>query len=99
MFDDRSDAGRKLAEQLERYRDSDAIVLAIPCGGAEVGFQVATALDLEFDLIITRKLPMPNNPESGIGAVAEDGSSIMAPETRGLFDEETIVIEIMRQRR
>lgn len=41
MFEDRKDAGEKLARALKRYKDRDVIVLAIPRGGVEVGYQVA----------------------------------------------------------
>ncbi|TGC09510.1 phosphoribosyltransferase [Methanolobus halotolerans] len=74
MFDDRRDAGIKLAESLDKYRESKALVLAIPRGGVEVGCQVAAYLDADFSLLITRKLPFPDNPEAGFGAIAEDGS-------------------------
>ncbi len=74
MFDDRKDAGRKLARALERFRNSDALVLAIPRGGVEVGYEVARHLGSDFSLLIARKLPFPDNPESGFGAIAEDGS-------------------------
>ncbi len=74
MFEDRKDAGKKLARALERYRNSDALVLAIPRGGVEVGYEVARHLGTDFSLLISRKLPFPDNPESGFGAIAEDGS-------------------------
>lgn len=74
MFDDRKNAGERLAEALEAYKDRDALVLAIPKGGIEVGYQVAKALNADFSIIITRKLPYPHNPEAGFGAIAEDGS-------------------------
>ena len=74
MFDDRKDAGQKLGEHLSRYRGSDALVLAIPRGGVEVGYYVAEQLELPFSIVVVRKLPFPYNPEAGFGAVAEDGS-------------------------
>jgi len=74
MFEDRKDAGRKLAAALEQYKNSDMLVLAIPKGGVEIGYQVASHLDADFSLLISRKLPYPDNPESGFGAIAEDGS-------------------------
>jgi predicted phosphoribosyltransferase len=77
MFEDRSDAGRDLAKQLAPYKDEDPLVLTIPRGGVEVGDQVARALDADFSLLITRKLPFPRNPESGFGAIAEDGSTFL----------------------
>jgi len=74
MFEDRKDAGRKLATALEQYKNNNVLVLAIPKGGIEIGYQVASHLDADFSLLISRKLPYPKNPESGFGAIAEDGS-------------------------
>ena len=75
MFIDRKDAGIKLAKALDRYKDKDVLVLAIPRGGVEVAYEVAKYLDAEFSLLISRKLPIPYNPEAGFGAIAEDGST------------------------
>ena len=80
MFQNRQDAGRQLAEALEKYRGGDLLVLAIPRGGAEVGYEVASYLDADFSIVISRKLALPDNPEAGFGAVAEDGSTFMFPE-------------------
>ncbi|KYJ87299.1 phosphoribosyltransferase [Sulfurovum riftiae] len=74
MFKDRKDAGRKLAAALHKYKNTDALVLAIPRGGVELGCEIALALHCDLSLLICRKLPYPNNPESGFGAMAEDGS-------------------------
>ena len=74
MFKNRKDAGIKLAEALHEYRDAGVLVLAIPRGGVELGYEVAKALNADFSLLICRKLPYPFNPESGFGAMAEDGS-------------------------
>lgn len=74
VFTDRKDAGLKLARQLEKYRVQDVLVLAIPKGGVEVGCMVAEHLHAQFSLLVTRKLPFPDNPEAGFGAIAEDGS-------------------------
>ena len=76
MFDDRRDAGEKLARALEKCKDSGALVLAIPRGGAAVGLQVAKYLNADFSLLISRKLPYPFDPEAGFGAIAEDGSTV-----------------------
>lgn len=73
LFEDRHDAGRKLAAQLENYRGSKALVLAIPNGGVPVGMELAGALDAEFDVMVCRKIPIPLAPEGGLGAVSEDG--------------------------
>ncbi|NCC94886.1 MAG: hypothetical protein EOM10_16745 [Opitutae bacterium] len=74
MFRDRVDAGRRLARALEKYRGRGALVLAIPRGGAVVGDEVPRHLGANFSLIVSRKLPFPDTPESGFGAIAEDGS-------------------------
>jgi len=76
-FKDRKHAGKLLAEQLLAYKPDNPIVLAIPRGGVEVGIQVAKQLNCDFDLIVVRKLPFPDNPESGFGAIAEDGSAFV----------------------
>ena len=77
MFEDRKDAGRQLGRALIRYKDRNPLVLAIPRGGVEVGYEVAKYLHADLSLIIARKLPFPNNPESGFGAIAEDGSTFI----------------------
>ena len=76
-FRDRAHAGNLLAEKLIQYESENPIVLAIPRGGVEVGIQVAKRLKCDFELLIVRKLPFPDNPESGFGAIAEDGSSVV----------------------
>jgi len=77
MFKDRHDAGKRLAKALDHYRDKNVLVLAIPRGGVEVGFQIAKSLRADFSILISRKLPYPDNPEAGFGALAEDGSTII----------------------
>ena len=74
MFKDRKDAGQKLAEALQTYKEQDPLVFAIPRGGVELGYEVSKVLDADFSLLICRKLPFPFSPESGFGAMAEDGS-------------------------
>ncbi len=74
MFDDRTDAGNRLARELER-RDIDVdIVLGIPRGALPVARPVADALDADLDVVVARKMGAPQNPELALGAVASDGS-------------------------
>lgn len=77
MFENRKDAGERLARALEKYRGEDVLVLAIPRGGVEVAYEVAKYLGAEPALLVARKLPYPRNPETGFGAVAEDGSTFI----------------------
>jgi len=73
VFENRTEAGKKLAESLERYRSTNAMVLAVPRGGVIVAYEVASALDLGLDLIVPRKIPAPTQEELAIGAVASWG--------------------------
>ena len=90
MFIDRKDAGIKLAKALDRYKDKDVLVLAIPRGGVEVAYEVAKYLDAEFSLLISRKLPIPYNPEAGFGAIAEDGSTYIVSDAKRWLSKEEI---------
>jgi len=71
-FRDRFEAGRLLAERLKRLQVEDGIVLALPRGGVLVGYEIARALGLPLDVILTRKIGAPFNPEYAIGVVAEN---------------------------
>ena len=74
LFRDRHDAGRRLAQQLLHYKEAkDTIVIALPRGGVVVGYDISMALRLPLDVLITRKLGTPSNPELAMGALAETG--------------------------
>ncbi len=90
MFKDREEAGKKLALALDSYEGQGVLVLAIPRGGVEVGYQVAKRLQAEFSILVARKLPYPANPEAGFGALAEDGSAIILKESSWVLTEEEI---------
>ena len=78
IFENRYDAGRQLAGKLAEYRGQPVVVLAIPNGGLPVALQVALALGVDFDVVISRKIPIPLRPEGGFGAVADDGTVILS---------------------
>lgn len=77
MFANRKEAGQRLAQALESYKWQNPLILAIPPGGAEVGFEVAKSLGADFSLVISRKLPFPDDPETSFGAITEDGSTYL----------------------
>ena len=79
MFYDRKDAALQLAKALEKYRNTGAVILGIPRGGAVIGYYVALHLNAEFSLLVARKLGHPMNPEYAIGAIAEDGTVHLNP--------------------
>jgi len=77
LYRDRQDAGRQLAEGLSSYAGSSALVLAIPRGGVPVAVEVAQRLGSTLDVIVTRKIQLPFNPEAGYGAVVDDGTIVL----------------------
>lgn len=95
MFRDRKDAGEKLASALIKHKGKDVLVLAIPCGGVEVGYEVAKTLAVELDILISRKLPLPDNPEAGFGAIAEDGSIFINELAASYLSSE--IIELIKE--
>ena len=77
IFQDRVDAGGRLADRLSQYRGSGVVVLAVPRGGVPVAIEVADRLGAPLDIIVPRKITIPYNPEAGYGAVAEDGTIVL----------------------
>jgi putative phosphoribosyl transferase len=98
MFEDRKDAGQKLGKALEAYKGCKGIVLAIPKGGVEVAHYVAKHLKLPMSLVIVRKLPFPDNPEAGFGAIAEDGGIFFADRFQERIPPSTAEIIIEEQK-
>ncbi len=74
MFKDRKDAADQLAKALEDFKDSNPIILAIPRGGIIIGDIIASKLDAELDIIVSKKIGAPYNDELAIGAIMHDGS-------------------------
>lgn len=80
-FIDRFDAGIKLAAALAKYRnDKNGIVLALPRGGVQTGYEVAKGLNLPLEITCPRKIGAPSNPEFAIGAITETGEGILHQE-------------------
>lgn len=69
MFDDRRQAGHRLAKKLLRYRDLHPVVLALPRGGVPVGLEVARELDAPLDILLVRKIGAPWQRDLAVGAV------------------------------
>jgi len=76
QFKDRQDAGRQLARALREYSDGDSVIYALPRGGVVLGSEIANTLHIPLDLVITRKIGHPSNPEYAICAVSEDGELV-----------------------
>ncbi|MEP6588824.1 MAG: erythromycin esterase family protein [Polaromonas sp.] len=79
-FQDRSQAGRVLAEKLAHYSGRPGLlVLALPRGGLPVGREVARALQAPLDIVVVRKLGLPGHEEYAMGAIASGGVRVMSP--------------------
>ena len=85
-FYDRRDAGKYLAEKIKLYiknnfnseaKKESFIVMAIPRGGVIIGDIIASELNIDMDIIISKKIGAENNPELAIGAIMTDGSYIL----------------------
>jgi len=71
LFHDRHEAGKLLALRLSRFKHlQDVVVLALPRGGVPVGFEIAQELGAPLDILVVRKLGVPDNEELAMGAVA-----------------------------
>jgi putative phosphoribosyl transferase len=106
-FKDRKDAGRILADKLSKYTNHpNAVVLALPRGGVPVAYEVAQELGLPLDVLIVRKLGVPNHEELAMGAIASGGirflnrsvieSLRILPETLEAV-ERRVALELMRR--
>ncbi|WP_378730713.1 phosphoribosyltransferase [Nocardia brasiliensis] len=76
-FLDRRAAGRRLAERLRFFRNSDVVVLGVPAGGVQVAYEVAAALSVPLDLAVVRRMTVPYQPWSVFGALGEDGVCVL----------------------
>ena len=87
LFADRTHAATLLAEKLKvlinktlgnatdpTEHQQQLLTLAIPRGGVVTGDVIASALDSKLDVIASRKIGAPHNPELAIGAVMHDGT-------------------------
>jgi len=87
MFRDRADAARRLAAHLQGRELCDPLVLAIPRGGVVTGAVLARELGADLDVVLSRKLRAPGQPELAVGAVAEDGQVYFNHHAQGFLDQ------------
>lgn len=98
MFKDREDAGRRLADELRGVPLRDPLVLAIPRGGVVVGAELAKGLGADLDVVLSRKLRSPEQPELALGAISESGEVYLTRHAAALTDDGDGVIEEERRR-
>ena len=96
LFSDRLEAGRQLGEELRLrgYGDEPTLVIAIPRGGVPVGHAVAQAIGAQLSLIIPRKLPIPDDPETSFGAITPDGTMIL---NLPLLEEQQLPVDVIKR--
>jgi len=94
MFSDRVDAGNQLALKMADVIDENTVVLAIPRGGVVIGHQIAKRYDLQLDVIVSKKLTPPENPEFGIGAITYDGVTYLPDSYTKYFTQASLQNEI-----
>ena len=76
-FANRRAAGRMLATELGQHRGAPGtVVLGLARSGVPVGWEVAAALVLPFDVFLVRKLGVPHWPELAMGALATGGTVV-----------------------
>jgi putative phosphoribosyl transferase len=100
-FTDRAEAGALLGEVLYGVGLKDPVVLALPRGGVAVAAPVSERLGAPLDVLVTRKIGCPGQPELGVGAIAEGGKPVFDRELlrRLALEPEDLVPTIERERR
>lgn len=96
MFKDRTDAGIALALKLKKYKGKDGVILAIPRGGVPVAAVLARELGMPMEVLLSKKIGHPLNPEYAIGAVSLE-DRVISPHPD--VDEEYIEKETVRIRK
>ena len=76
MFNDRTEAGRQLADKLTPSVGAFDAVVAIPRGGVVVGFEISKKLHISLVPLVVKKVPTFGEPELAAGAVGPEGFSI-----------------------
>lgn len=99
FFINRQGVGKQLAKELNDYKDSDAVVYALPRGGVVLGFEVAKALRLPLDIVITRKIGHPDNPEYAVCAITEGGDTYCNKSEKLLLNPKWLTPEVEKEKR
>jgi putative phosphoribosyl transferase len=98
IFNDRDEAGTLLVERLRGSDTEKPLVLAIPRGGIEVGAAIARGLGCDLDVVLSRKLRAPHQPELAIGAVSESGAVYLNRFATAMTDAGQAYVEAERKK-
>lgn len=88
IFENRTEAGKKLASELTKLNLANPYIIALPRGGVPVAYEVSKALNAPLDIAVVRKLGFPNYPELGFGAIAPGGITVLNTEMVNQVDIE-----------
>jgi putative phosphoribosyl transferase len=89
-FTDRRAAGQDLAGRLEHLRDQRPVILGLPRGGVPVAAEVAQALGAPLDVIVVRKVGLPDQPELAVGAIGEEGARVINDRVLAYADPQAV---------
>lgn len=98
-FENRKDAGIRLAEALEKFKSEEPIVFALSKGGAILGAEIAGKMDAPLDMIFVKKIGHPENSEFTICAMADDGPPVCTPDEVQKVSSKWLDKEIEKGRR
>lgn len=73
FFKNREDAGQRLCQSLNKYKEQDVVVYGLPRGGVVVAAEIAKYLHAPLELIFAHKIGHPQHPEYAIAAISESG--------------------------
>lgn len=99
IFKDRTEAGKLLAQKLEKYKDKKVIIYGMPRGGVITASEIAKYLHAPLDLVITRKIGHPDSPEYAIAAVAENGHIVTEKREINSISKDWLEDEVDKQRK
>lgn len=105
MYQNRWEAGERLAEQLAVHHLESICVLGIPRGGIVTAAPISRRFKTKLEVLVTRKIGHPSNPEFAIGAVMPDGQVVLDQTTIRLshvsreYLEETIAAQYTELKR
>jgi putative phosphoribosyl transferase len=99
VFQDRAEAGRKLADKLKEISGVEgSLVLALPRGGVPVAYEMAVALNLELDVFVVRKLKAPGYGENILGAIASGGIRVLYEAVIGKLEiPDSVIARVVAQ--
>lgn len=101
MFENRYDGAMQLVPLLKKYAREEGVVLAIPRGAVPMGYYIAKELNLPLDILLTKKIGHPDNPELAVGSVSMEGRVIdlRFAMDKNFIEQETVRIRQMLKER